>query len=148
MAHLSRKEFVRFLLVGASAAALGHFGCSDDESTSSTVGGDGGTDGGGDDSGNNNDAGGDAGGDGGGNACTTDLVLDNNNGGITSGHAHAFTIPAADLNSTTDKMYTMSGDHVHNVTVTAADFTMLRAGQTVMKVSSETGHTHNVTIKC
>jgi hypothetical protein len=83
------------------------------------------------------------------NACKQALMLTNANGGITSGHVHAFTIPVADFTSATNKTYTMSGGHAHTVTLTPAQFTMLRAGQTVSVTSSNTNnHTHACTIKC
>jgi hypothetical protein len=80
--------------------------------------------------------------------CLQDLML-MQGAGITSGHAHAFTIPTADFLSAADKTYTMNGGHAHTVTITPAQFEMLRAGQTVNITSSNmNGHTHACAIKC
>ena len=82
------------------------------------------------------------------NACLQDLTLDEV-AGVTSAHAHAFTIPAADFTANADRTYTMAGGHAHTVTITAAQFAMLRAGMTVNVTSGEgNGHTHACAIRC
>ena len=70
---------------------------------------------------------------------------------IASNHGHVLAIPAADLDSTTDKSYSIqgSGTHDHTVTFTAGLLQMLKNGQTVMATSTQTNsHTHSVTVSC
>ena len=70
---------------------------------------------------------------------------------IASNHGHVLAIPAADLDSATDKSYSIqgSGTHDHTVTFTAGLLQMLKNGQTVMATSTQTNsHTHSVTVSC
>jgi len=70
---------------------------------------------------------------------------------IASNHGHVLAIPAADLDSATDKSYGIqgSGTHDHTVTFTAGLLQMLKNGQTVMATSTQTNsHTHSVTVSC
>ena len=69
------------------------------------------------------------------------------NRGPFPNHAHAFTIPAVDFDSTVDKTYTMSGGYAHSVTLTPAQLATLRAGQTV-SVTSTAGNGHTHACKC
>ncbi|MEJ7731544.1 MAG: hypothetical protein WKG00_20315 [Polyangiaceae bacterium] len=58
---------------------------------------------------------------------------------------------AADITAGVDKDYTATGaTHDHPVTVTAADFAALAAGNTVTVVAEQGGsqHTHQVTLVC
>lgn len=70
---------------------------------------------------------------------------------IAGNHGHSLTIPEADLNSATDKTYSIQGSagHDHTVTITAAQLASLKAGQTVV-VNSTTAasHMHAVTAAC
>ena len=68
-------------------------------------------------------------------------------------HGHAVEIPIADLDSLTDKSYSIQGDatHDHPFTLTAANLARLKAGQPVPVVttgSALTGveHTHDVNV--
>ncbi len=64
---------------------------------------------------------------------------------------HGVSIPAADIVAGAQKVYSIQGTsmHNHNITVTAAMFTLLRAGMTFTVTSTMTnGHTHNVTVRC
>ncbi len=96
--------------------------------------------------------GGDDGGGGGGTpdapaaaVCTTPAVA------IGSNHGHTLVVSLTDVNAGVDKTYDIMGTslHAHSVTITAADFTMIKAGTTRMFVST-TGstHMHAVTVMC
>ena len=69
-----------------------------------------------------------------------------------SNHTHVLTISVAQINAGMGSMgFTVSNvnGHQHTVTLTAADFTMLRAGVPVTKTSStNSGHSHMYTIEC
>jgi hypothetical protein len=95
------------------------------------------------------------GGEGGGSAdaaersCTTNgttVSIDDN-------HGHTLSVPRADVMAGAQKVYNIEGGggHPHNVTVTAAMFTMLQ-GNTAVTVNSAAGstdgHTHRITITC
>jgi len=70
---------------------------------------------------------------------------------ISANHGHLLTIPAADLDSTTDKTYSIrgTGSHDHSVTFTVGLLQMLKNKQTVVATSTETGsHTHDVSVSC
>ena len=73
------------------------------------------------------------------------------NSTISANHGHTATVPAADVMAGVDKMYNIKGAsaHPHMITITAAQFAMLRAGTPVTVTSSnDAGHTHNVTVTC
>ncbi|MBC8131846.1 MAG: hypothetical protein H7X95_02610 [Deltaproteobacteria bacterium] len=65
--------------------------------------------------------------------------------------SHTFMLPVADVAAGVEKMYSIQGasSHDHTVTITAAMFTMLKAG-TMISVTSTSGgnHTHVVTVRC
>jgi len=70
---------------------------------------------------------------------------------IGRNHGHVFVIGATDVAAGIDKTYDLTGKsgHPHNVTVTAADFKRLRAGEIVRLVSSrEGGHIHRLFLEC
>lgn len=72
-------------------------------------------------------------------------------GVIGSNHGHAITIPAADIEATTDRSYAIKGTspHPHTVVITAAGFATLRASGTLVVTSStDAGHAHSVTVTC
>ncbi len=132
---LDRKEFLTltFTLLGG-AAAVG--ACS----SSSTSGGTGGTTGAGTGSGGTT-----------GGACANPLpetqVADAN------GHVHTVSIPASDLNATTDQTINTSvaAGHMHAVTLTAADLATIKGGGQVTVVSTQAGtpaHLHMYTVSC
>jgi hypothetical protein len=53
-----------------------------------------------------------------------------------------------DIEAAVETTYTLTGAHTHTVTLTAADFRMLAAGETIVVMSSLDVHTHMVTISC
>jgi|SRR5688572_24064910 len=70
---------------------------------------------------------------------------------ISANHGHTATVPGADVAAGVEKTYNIQGGspHPHTIIVTAAMFTMLKAGQSVVVASSlDAGHTHNVTVSC
>jgi len=72
-------------------------------------------------------------------------------GSISANHGHSLTVPRADILAGTTRTYSIQGSssHPHSVTVTAADFTKLKNGQTLTLVSTnDAGHTHNVSVLC
>ncbi len=72
-------------------------------------------------------------------------------GAIGTNHGHSITVPPADIVAGVDKTYDIQGGsmHPHFVVVSAAMFTMLKAGMAIMVTSSVVaGHTHPVTVTC
>ena len=70
---------------------------------------------------------------------------------ITANHGHVLVVPLDDVEAAVDKSYNIRGDspHDHVVTLTAADFNALAAGNDVTVASSEgAAHTHSVTVTC
>ena len=70
---------------------------------------------------------------------------------IAANHGHVLTTAAADLDSTTDKVYDIQGsaDHSRSVTLTVAKLRALKAGTPVATVISITSaHQHSVSIQC
>lgn len=70
---------------------------------------------------------------------------------ITGNHGHALVIPRADLDSPTDKVYSIAGmaGHDHTVTLTPAMLATLKSGMAVTVGSStNAGHMHDVTVTC
>ena len=75
---------------------------------------------------------------------------------ISSDPKHMMTVSQADVTAGVDKTYNIMGTstHDHTVVVTAAMFTMLGKGMTVMATSSNelpagtAHHTHMITVKC
>ena len=70
---------------------------------------------------------------------------------IAGNHGHALTIPAADLDSATDKSYSIVGtaNHSHSVTFTPAQLQALKAGQGVtVQSTTDSFHEHAVTATC
>jgi len=77
--------------------------------------------------------------------CTTNVTT------ISTNHGHAITVAAADIVAGVDKTYNIKGGsaHPHTVMISAAMFTMLKAGMSVMVTSSlDAGHTHSVMVTC
>ena len=121
---MTRKQFLRTIVgVGAGAVAVAAIaGC------------------GGDDGGGTPDAAA--------SACTTpNTVIQTNHAGA----AHVMTVALADVNAGVDKTYNIMGAslHTHSVTITAAQFTQIKNGQTLALTSTSGGaHTHAVTVMC
>lgn len=77
--------------------------------------------------------------------CTTTTAA------IGANHGHTITVSAADIMAGVDKTYDIKGSsaHPHSVMVSAAMFTMLKAGMAIMVTSTLVGgHTHAVTVTC
>lgn len=75
------------------------------------------------------------------------------NSDIANNHpqAHTIEVTPADVEAGVEKLYDIMGAsmHTHSVTVTAADFTTLAGGGSVMITSTMGGqHTHVVTVTC
>ena len=75
---------------------------------------------------------------------------------ITNNHGHTLTIPVTDLDSTTDKVYSIMGgaSHDHTARLTPAMLGLLKASTPVTATSSPPTsstiptHTHDVTVSC
>jgi hypothetical protein len=60
-----------------------------------------------------------------------------------SGHRHTMTVVCADIGGSDVRYNTSeSASHVHMVTVTGAELTMIGAGNTVTKSITDQGHAH------
>ena len=128
MRTLTRKQFLSFLGKATLAAAAVPLVAS--------CGGD---DGGGDGAGTPDGGGG------------GDCVANGTEVAITANQGHALTVPAADVEAGVERTYDITGSsaHSHAVTLTAAHFTMLQAGEAVTISSTSGGaHTHDVTVTC
>jgi hypothetical protein len=68
---------------------------------------------------------------------------------ISGNHGHTLMIPMADIMAGTTKCYNAAGTagHPHYITMTAADFTMLRGGGVVTKFSCNGGD-HQYVLSC
>ncbi len=70
---------------------------------------------------------------------------------IGANHGHMIMVSAADITAGVDKTYNIKGgsQHPHTVIVSAAMFTMLKAGMAIMVTSTtDAGHSHAVTVTC
>jgi len=70
---------------------------------------------------------------------------------IGTNHGHSITVTAADITAGVDKTYDIKGGsaHPHSVVISAAMFTMLKAGMSIMVASTVGGgHTHSVMVTC
>jgi hypothetical protein len=70
---------------------------------------------------------------------------------ISANHGHKLTVSAADVAAKVKKTYSIKGTsgHDHLVTITAAQFAQLGAGQAITVASTNVaGHTHSVTVTC
>ena len=78
--------------------------------------------------------------------------LDNGtNSVIGSNHGHNLTVSRSDVQTGSEKTYSIQGTsgHDHSVTLTANDFGSLQNNQTVSVSSTNNdGHTHTVTVRC
>ena len=69
----------------------------------------------------------------------------------SAGHSHSFTVPKEDVSAGVEKSYVLSNvnSHTHQVTITAAQFDTLKGNNSVTTTStSDSGHTHSVTVSC
>lgn len=70
---------------------------------------------------------------------------------IELNHGHALTVPAADVAAGTAQTYDITGAaaHAHSVSLSAADFSLLRtAGMVIVTSTTGGAHTHTVTVRC
>jgi hypothetical protein len=83
----------------------------------------------------------------GGGSCAADIVAE-----ISCPHdpPHELTIPAADVAAGMPKTYDIKGqaNHSHMISLSAADFAALKAGQPVYKFAESMFQDHCVTITC
>jgi len=81
----------------------------------------------------------------------TDCLENGARGSISANHGHSLTVSSADVNSGTEKTYSIAGSagHSHDVTVSVANFNTLKSNQQII-IASTTGdnHTHQVTVSC
>ncbi len=80
-----------------------------------------------------------------------DCLANGTNTSIGDNHGHSISVSKNDVNAAVEKIYniTGSGDHPHNVTVSAANFNTLKNNQQISVTSTEEdGHNHSVTISC
>lgn len=91
------------------------------------------------------------GGDGGGSSTpppTSGGICGAGTNNITGNHGHTLTILRAELDSATNRTYTLSvgNGHSHTVTFTPAQLTLMKNGGSVTVTSSnDAGHDHDVT---
>ena len=83
--------------------------------------------------------------------CLQNGTIDN----IATNHTppHLLTVSADDVEDGNEKTYQLSAggsdNHTHSLTITAAQFTTLKSNSSISAVStSDSGHTHNVTVSC
>jgi len=70
---------------------------------------------------------------------------------IATNHGHSVTVTKADASAGAAKSYDIQGgaDHSHTLSISAAEFAMLAAGDPVTITSStDAGHAHAVTVSC
>ncbi len=67
---------------------------------------------------------------------------------IAGNHGHVLNVTQADIDAGVDKTYTLSGSagHEHMLTITAAQFAQLAAGESITSTSTATTHMHTVTV--
>ncbi|RLD30189.1 MAG: hypothetical protein DRI75_00500 [Bacteroidetes bacterium] len=80
-----------------------------------------------------------------------DCLANGTNSSIGANHGHSLAVSSTDVNAGVEKTYNIAGSagHSHSVTVSAANFNVLKNNQQI-SVNSTTGdaHTHSVTISC
>lgn len=70
---------------------------------------------------------------------------------ISGNHGHVLTVTLAEVEAGNEKTYDIDGTagHSHSVTLTAAHFEMLAAGDSVTVESTSSGtHSHDITVMC
>lgn len=69
---------------------------------------------------------------------------------IDANHGHVMMVSMADVTAGVAKTYNIMGTstHDHTVMITAAQFAQLKNGGTLTLTSSNTLHTHTVTVMC
>lgn len=69
----------------------------------------------------------------------------------SAGHSHSLTVSKEDISAGVEKIYNLSNvdDHIHQVTISAAQFQSLKDNNSINVTStSDSGHTHKVTVSC
>ena len=72
---------------------------------------------------------------------------------ISANHGHNLTVSKDDVAAGVEKTYTLSqastDQHIHEITLTAANFTALKSNSDITVTSTtNSGHTHSVTVSC
>jgi len=72
---------------------------------------------------------------------------------ISANHGHNLTVSKEDVSAGLEKTYTLSeastDQHIHQVTLTAANFTALKGNSDItVSSTSNSGHSHSVTVSC
>lgn len=70
---------------------------------------------------------------------------------IQTNHGHVMMVSMADITAAANKTYDIMGTalHTHSVTITAAQYAMLKTGAMLTLTSSSDGtHTHTVNVMC
>lgn len=70
---------------------------------------------------------------------------------IGSNHGHSLTVSKADVDSGAEKTYSIQGtsEHMHDVTLSPANFTSLKSNTAISVISTSGGsHTHSVSVSC
>jgi len=72
---------------------------------------------------------------------------------ISANHGHDLTVSREDVNAAMEKTYTLSeastDQHIHQITITSAQFATLKSNNSVSVTStSSSGHTHSVNVRC
>lgn len=78
-------------------------------------------------------------------ACAADPTVT-----IGNNHGHVLVVSAADVAAGVDKTYDIQGGagHAHSVTITAAEFEVMRSADPIQVTSTAAGHTHVCTVVC
>lgn len=129
--HLNRRQLIRATLLACPGLA---FACSDDGDDGSDIG-----------EGTSSSSGSGSGSEGG-NGCEDGAAAT-----ISENHGHALSIAAQDVDVATEMTYEIQGSagHSHSVTISAAQFAALMAGESLTVLStSASAHAHNVTLRC
>jgi len=80
-----------------------------------------------------------------------DCLANGTQSSIGANHGHTLQVSSSDVQTGTEKQYSIQGGsgHNHTIIVTAANFSTLRNNQQIQITStSGGGHTHAVTISC
>jgi hypothetical protein len=69
---------------------------------------------------------------------------------ISANHGHVLNVSVEDVMAGAPKVYDTKGtsNHDHFIQLTAADFTKLKAGMSVHKLSCNDGHEHEYIVNC
>ncbi len=84
---------------------------------------------------------------------TANCLQNGTNNIISANHGHSLNVSKEDVSAAVEKTYTLSAastdNHIHEVTITPAQFNTLKGNNQISVTStSDVGHTHNVTVRC